>query len=126
VLLTEVNGRSAACFGGIYDLALGVDIFAAVADVATGRAPRALPRPGGRVAGQFNVITFDDDLAGNLLDYEAAATMPEFSSFRRAEERVRPLSEFGVVLGQIEIVGHSYDEVQERAEAMRRKLLKTK
>jgi hypothetical protein len=126
VRLTEVNGRSAACFGGIYDLALGADIFAAVADVATGRAPRALPRAGGQVAGQFNVIAFDDDLAGNLLDYEAAATMPEFSAFRRAEERVRPLSEFGVVLGQFEIVGDSYGEIHQRAAAMRRKLLKTK
>lgn len=126
VRLTEVNGRSAACFGGIYELALGADIFAAVADVATGREPRSLPRPGGQVAGQFNVITFDEDLAGKLLDYEAAATMPEFSAFRRAEERVRPLSEFGVVLGQIEIVGDSYGEIHDRAEAMRRKLLKTK
>jgi len=126
VRLTEVNGRSAACFGGIYELGLGADIFAAVADVATGHAPRVLPRPSERVAGQFNVITFEDDLAGNLLDYEVAATMPEFSVFRRAEERVRPVSEFGVVLGQIEIAGDSYDEVHARAEGMRRKLLKTK
>ena len=126
VRLTEVNGRSAACFGGIYELGLGADIFAAVADVATGRAPRRLPRPGGRVAGQFNVITFDDDLAGNLLDYEAAATMPELSVFRRAEEQVRVVSEFGAVLGQIEIAGDSYEEIHDRAEEMRRKLLKTK
>ncbi|MEA2237903.1 MAG: hypothetical protein QOC81_2627 [Thermoanaerobaculia bacterium] len=124
VRLTEVNGRSAACFGGIYELALQADIFAAVADVACGRAPRALPRAGGRMAGQFNVITFDDDLAGNLLDYEAAKGIPEFSAFRRADERVRPVSEFGVVLGQIEIAGDSYAEIHARAEAMRRKLLK--
>lgn len=126
VKLTEVNGRSAACFGGIYELGLGADIFAAVADVATGSAPRALPRPGARVAGQFNVMTFEDDLAGNLMDYDAAAAMPEFSAFRRAEARVRPVSEFGVVLGQIEIAGDSYDEIHARAEEMRRKLLKSK
>jgi hypothetical protein len=76
------------------------------------------------VAGQFNVITFDDDLAGNLLDYDAAAAMPEFSVFRRADERVRPVSEFGVVLGQIEIAGDSYDAIHERAEEMRRRLMK--
>jgi hypothetical protein len=126
VRLTEVNGRSAACFGGIYELALGADIFAAVADVATGREPRVPPRPDKRVAGQFNVITFDDDLAGNLLDYEVAATMPEFSPFRGAGERVRPVSEFGVVLGQIEIAGDSYGEIHAVAEGMRRKLFKTK
>jgi hypothetical protein len=126
VRLTEVNGRSAACFGGIYDLGLGADVFAAVTDVATGRAPRALPQPGGRVAGQFNVITFDADLASNLLDYDAAKAMPELSILRRAEERVRSVSEFGVVLGQIEIVGDSYAEIHGRAEEMRRKLLKTK
>ncbi len=126
VRLTEVNGRSAACFGGIYELAFGVDIFAAVADVATGCEPRACPRPAGRVAGQFNVITFDEDLAGNQLDYDTAEAMPEFSAFRRAGERVRPVSEFGVVLGQFEIAGDSYAEIDARAEAMRRKLLKAK
>jgi hypothetical protein len=125
VRLTEVNGRSAACFGGIYELALGADIFAAVAGVACGLAPRVLPRASGRVAGQFNVITFDDDLAGNLLDYDAAKLIPELSAFRRADERVRPVSEFGVVLGQIEIAGDSYAEIHARAEEMRRKLMKT-
>jgi hypothetical protein len=78
------------------------------------------------VAGQFNVITFDDDLAGNLLDYEAAKLIPEFSAFRRVDERVRPVSEFGVVLGQIEIAGDSYAEIHARAEEMRWMLLKTK
>jgi len=126
VRLTEVNGRSAACFGGIYELALGADIFAAVADVACGRTPRALPQVGGRVAGQFNVITFEDDLAGNLLDNDAAKMVPEFSAFRRADERVRPVSEFGVVLGQIEIAGDSHEEIHARAAEMRRRLLKTK
>lgn len=124
VRLTEVNGRSAACFGGIYELGLGADIFAAVADVATGRPPRNLPRTSRRVAGQFNVITFDNDLAGNLLDYDAAASMPEFSAFRKADERVRPVSEFGVVLGQIEIAGESYSAIHGRAEEMRRRLMK--
>jgi hypothetical protein len=126
IRLTEVNGRSAACFGGIYELGLHADIFAAVADVACGLPPRALPRVSGRVAGQFNVITFDDDLACNLLDYDAAKSIPEFSAFRRPDERVRPLSEFGIVLGQIEIAGDSYDEIHARAQEMRRKLLKTK
>ena len=126
IRLTEVNGRSAACFGGIYELALDADIFAAVADVACGLAPHALPRVRGRVAGQFNVITFEEDLAGNLLDYEVAKDIPEFSVFRRADERVRPVSEFGVVLGQIEIGGTSYSEIEDRAGEMRRRLLKTK
>jgi hypothetical protein len=126
VRLTEVNGRSAAFFGGIYELALEADIFAAVADVACGRAPRALPRAGEHVAGQFNVITFEEDLAGNLLDYETAKGIPEFSAFRRADERVRPVSEFGIVLGQIEIGSDSYDDIHSRAEEIRRKLLKTK
>jgi hypothetical protein len=124
VRLTEVNGRSAACFGGIYELGLGADIFAAVADVASGNSPRELPKTTDRVAGQFNVITFDDDLAGNLLDYDSAAAMPEFSVFRKADERVRTVSEFGVVLGQIEIAGDSYDAIHERAEEMRRRLMK--
>ncbi|HEV7427742.1 MAG TPA: hypothetical protein VGQ46_15375 [Thermoanaerobaculia bacterium] len=124
VRLTEVNGRSAACFGAIYELGLEADIFAAVADVATGQPPRQLPKKTGRVAGQFNVITFDDDLARNLLDYNAAASMPEVSVFRKPDERVRPVSEFGVVLGQIEIAGDSYAAIHQRAEEMQRRLMK--
>jgi len=126
IRLTEVNGRSAACFGGLYELALGADIFAAVADVATGVQPRQLPKGGHNVAGQFNVISFNEDLAGNLLDYDAAAAIPEFSAFRQASDLVRPVSEFGIVLGQIELVGDSYDEIHSQASAMRQRLLKTK
>jgi len=122
--LTEVNGRAAVCFAGIYDPVLGASIFEAVADVACGLPPRALPQATGRVAGQFNLITFAEDHAGNLADYTVAETIPELSLFRADDEYVKPMSEFGVVLGQLEIVGDSYGEIHARAEDVRRRVLK--
>ncbi|MEA2489319.1 MAG: hypothetical protein QOH21_1111 [Acidobacteriota bacterium] len=122
--LTEVNGRAAVCFAGIYDPVLGASIFEAVADVACGLPPRGLPQLTGRVAGQFNLITFAEDYAGNLADYSVAETIPELSLFRADDEYVKPMSEFGVVLGQLEIAGDSYDEIHARAEEVRRRVLK--
>ena len=122
--LTEVNGRAAVCFAGIYDPALGASIFEAVADLACGLPPRATPRDTGLVAGQFNLITFADDYAGNLADYAAAAEVEGLSLFRAENDRVRPVSEFGVVLGQVEIAGKTYEEIHARAEAVRRRVLK--
>lgn len=122
--LTEVNGRAAVCFAGIYDPVLGASIFEAVADLACGLPPRATPRDTGLVAGQFNLITFADDYAGNLADYAAAADVEGLSLFRAEHERVRPVSEFGVVLGQLEIAGKSYEELHARAEEVRRRVLK--
>ena len=122
--LTEVNGRAAVCFAGIYEPALGCSIWEAVADLACGLAPRVTPKPTGLVAGQFNLITFADDHAGNLADYAVAAEIDGLSLFRGEHERVRPMSEFGVVLGQLEIAGSSYEEIHARAEDVRRRVLK--
>lgn len=124
IRLTEVNGRAAVCFAGIYGPALGCSIFEAAADLAAGLPPRALPGPTGRVAGQFNVITFADDFAGNLVDHAAAGEVEGLKLFRREDERVRPVSEFGVVLGQLELAGATYDEIHARAEDVRRRILK--
>lgn len=120
IRLTEVNGRGAVCFAGIYGPALGASIFAAVADVACGLAPRSRPRPTGRVAGQFNLVTFSSGFAGELVDFVAAAGIPALRMFRSADDYVEPVSEFGVVLGQLELAGSSYEEIHAHAEAVRR------
>jgi hypothetical protein len=123
-VLTEVNCRSAASFAGLYEGCLGASIFAAVVELACGREPERLPGPNGRVGGQFNVVTFAEDRVENLVDLAALPAAPAFCLFRDPDEVVRPVSEFGTVLGQIELFGESYEEIRAEAERLRRRLLR--
>lgn len=124
IVTTEINGRAAVCFDGLYELALGRSIFPAIVELACGAAPCALPEPNGQVAGQFNLTTFAEGRAGDLLDYRGAEGIEGLSILRDADEHVRPTSEFGVVLAQLEIAGRTYEEIHERAERVREGLLK--
>jgi hypothetical protein len=120
--LTEVNGRAAVCFAGLYDGALGANIFAAVADVACGNDPRQLPARGEAVAGQFNVLTFEEGRTEDLVDFGEAAKFPELGIYHDPETVIRPTSEFGAVLGQIELSGDGYDAIHQKAEEIRRRV----
>ena len=120
----EVNARAAASFSVLYERCLGVSHSAAIAEVAGGGAPSALPRPDGKVGGQFNLITFAEGRLGDLLDFDAAREVPGISLDRPADDFVRPLSEFGVVLAQVELFGESYEEIHAEATRIRRRLLK--
>ena len=122
--LTEVNGRAAVSFAGLHRAALGANIFAAVADLACGKEPAECPQPTGHVAGQFNLISFQEAKAAELLDFEAAATIAELVLFHDPGHSIRPVSEFGSVLGQIELVGGSYEEIHARAEEIRKQVLR--
>jgi ATP-grasp domain len=120
--LTEINGRAAVCFAGLHNAALGADIFAAVADVACGDDPRAVPHGAGAVAGQFNVLAFEEGRAGDLVDFDAAANIPELALYHDRDTLIRPASEFGAVLGQIELSGPSYEAIHQKAEEIRRQV----
>jgi hypothetical protein len=117
--LTEINGRAAVCFAGLYHAALGADIFTAIADIACGDPPRQVPRGSGEVAGQFNVITFAEGRTRELVDLEEAARIPDLAIYHQPDEVIRPASEFGAVLGQIELSGPSYDVIHQKAEEIR-------
>ena len=120
--LTEVNGRAAVCFTGLYHAALGADIFTAIADLACGNEPREIPHGTGTVSGQFNVITFANGLAGELVDFEEARRIPELAIYHDRNDLIRPASEFGAVLGQIELSGSSYEAIHQKAEEIRRRV----
>lgn len=120
----EVNARAAASFSLLYERCLQVSHWAAIAEVAGGATPSILPRPDGTVGGQFNLITFAEGRVGDLLDLDAARETPGISIDRPADEIVRPVSEFGVVLAQIELFGGSYEEIHAEATKIRRRLLR--
>jgi 2-aminoethanethiol dioxygenase/cysteine oxidase family protein/ATP-grasp domain-containing protein len=124
IITTEINARAAVCFDGIYELALGRSIFPAIVDLACGELPRLVAQPTGQVAGQFNLITFAEGRAADLLDYDEAANVEGLSILRDKDEHVRETGEFGVVLAQLEIAGRTYQEIHDRAERVRHRLLK--
>jgi len=126
--LTEVNGRAAVCFAGLYAGALGADIFAAVADLACGAAGFSPPSGGlnaaaPRVAGQFNLLAFEEGTMAELVDFGAASEIPELALYHDPDTHIRPASEFGAVLGQIELTGPSYEAIHQKAQEIRSRVL---
>ena len=124
VTLTEVNGRAATCFYNLYRRCLGACIYEAGLRLAGGQSPPPPPRPTAVVGGQFNVITFGEDLAENLFDFRRAQEVGELTIYVEPGQEIRPVSEFGVVLAQIDLFGPSYEAIHAEAEALRRRLLK--
>ena len=122
IRLTELNGRAAASFANLYDAALDADIFAAIADVACGADPEPLPRATGRVAGQFSIITSGEGRAGELIDFDQAARVPELDLLYGADDEIRQAGAFGVLLAQVELSGASYDAIHRKAGEIRRRL----
>ena len=124
VTLTEVNGRAATCFYNLYRRCLGACIYEAGLRLAGGQSPPPPPRPTDVVGGQFNLITFGEDLAENLFDFRRAQEVGELTIYVEPGQEIRPVSEFGVVLAQIDLFGPSYAVIHAEAEALRRRLLK--
>ncbi|HEV7671234.1 MAG TPA: ATP-grasp domain-containing protein [Thermoanaerobaculia bacterium] len=120
----EVNTRAAASFSSLYERCLGASHWAAIVEAAGGNEPATLPTPNGTVGGQFNLVTFAEGRFGDLLDLDAAREVPGISLDRSPDDIVHPVSEFGVVLAQVELFGGSYDEIHAEATRIRRRLLK--
>ncbi len=124
VTLTEVNGRAATCFYNLYRRCLGACVYEAGLTLAGGQAPQPPLRQTEVVGGQFNFITFGEDLAENLFDFTRAQEVSDLATYVEPGQEIRPVSEFGVVLAQIDLFGPSYAAIHAEAAALRRRLLK--
>ncbi len=142
VTLTEVNGRAATCFYNLYRRCLGACVYEAGLTLASGRAPQPPLMQGVNVSsnrhemldtftpstdvvgGQFNFITFGEDLAENLFDFTQAQEVSDLTIYVEPGQEIRPVSEFGVVLAQIDLFGPSYAAIHAEAEVLRRRMLK--
>jgi hypothetical protein len=124
VTLTEINGRAATCFYNLYRNCMGACIYEAGLALACGHGPTLENARRDVIGGQFNFITFAEDSAENLLNHEHARTIPGMAIYFEEGSQVRQMSEFGIVLAQIDLFGSSYEEIHAEAEALRRRLLK--
>ena len=124
VTLTEVNGRAATCFYNLYRNCMGACIYEAGLSLACGHGPTLENARRDVVGGQFNFITFAEDSAENLFDHKQARSIPGMAIYFEEGSQVRQMSEFGIVLAQIDLFGSSYEEIHGQAAALRRRLLK--
>ncbi len=131
-VLTELNGRSAASFDGLYnrcltigdgDRATPATVFENTVRLACGQPPTPAPRLNGVVGGQFNFLTFGYGRAADLIDCPAAEEAG-VSLFVDPDDEIEPLSDLGTVLAQVELFGPEYAAVKRRADDLRRRLLK--
>lgn len=123
-LLTEINGRAAVCFGGLYEACFGRSLLEAVVALAGGCRPAPSPSPRGIVAGQYNFVTFGEGRVADLIDVEAARAAHNLWLLRDPVEHVRPASAFGVVLAQVELCGTAFEDLDAEANVLRRLLLR--
>jgi hypothetical protein len=124
VTLTEINGRAATCFYNLYRNCLGACIYEAGLALAGGREPTVPPAFNGTVGAQCNFVTFGTGRAEHLIDFERARTVPQLTLYVSEGDWVKPVSEFGFVLAQIDLFARSYTEIKEEIERLRRLLLK--
>ncbi len=124
VTLTEINGRAATCFYNLYRSCLGSCIYEAGLALACGQNPPPPETRSKRVGGQFNLITFAEDWADNLVDFACARTIPQLTMYFSPGDWIKQMSEFGIVLAQIDLFGSSYEEICAEANRLRQLLLK--
>ena len=124
VTLIEINSRAATCFYQLYCKCMNACIYEAGLTLASGRAPSLSSVCLHVVGGQFNLITFAEDAAENLLDHKQARAIPCMTIYFEPGSQVKQMSEFGIVLAQVDLFGDSYEEIHAQAETLRRRLLK--
>jgi len=124
VTLTEINGRAATCFYNLYRRCLGACVYEAGLQLACGRNPSVNLGAAKAVGGQFNFITFAEDRADRLFDFARARAISGLTLYFSETEQVKQMSEFGIVLAQLDLFGSSYEEIHAEAERLRRLLLR--
>lgn len=122
IKLIEINARAATTFYNLYRRVLGYDVYRAGVELCLGQQPKVRCTANG-VGGQFNMLTTQEGSSSDLFDYEVP--IPDFTDlFIPANTPIRQLSEYGVVIAQIELFGDTFAEIAARANAYRQRLLK--
>ena len=122
IKLIEINARAATTFYNLYRHVLGYDVYQAGIELCLGQQPTVRCIANG-VGGQFNVLTTQEGSSSDLFDYDVP--IPDFTDlFIPADTPIRQLSEYGVVIAQIELFGDTFAEIESTANAYRRRLLK--
>ncbi len=124
IKVMEINGRMIPISASLYRQCLNQgDPYTALIQIGMGYQPKT-PTLNGLVGGIFYITTFAQDLAKNLLDFAIANSLPNVEIRVTPEQEITDISASGFPLATVNLVGNSYEEIQQQANSLRRQLLK--
>jgi len=121
IKLIEINGRAAASFYNLYKKVYGYDVFEAGIKLCLDQKPDINLKQN-CFGGQFNILTEKEGNSNNMIYYNR---LPKSCNILiRPDKNVTQLSQFGRVIAQMELFGKSYAEIKDRADEIRKKVMK--
>lgn len=124
IKVMEINGRMIPVSASLYRQCLnGGDPYTALIGTGMGERPKT-PTLNGLVGGIFYLTTFAKGLAKNLFDFELAKQIDRLEIRTSPEQEIAEITPSGFTLATVNLVGNSYGEIRERANVIRRQLLK--
>ena len=124
IKILEINGRMIPISASLYRQCLNQgDPYTALISICMGEKPKN-PTHNGLVGGIFYMTTFAKDIAKNLFDFELANQFSNLEIRASPEHKITEISASGLTLATVNLVGNSYAEIHEKANDIRRKLLK--
>lgn len=133
LLVTEINGRSATVWESLYRGTFDTSVYDALLALHTGETDRVhslapeweLREDHDTVGAQFHAITFGEGPAERFLDFEAARSIEEtdVELFYSEGEQVEQTRTSGEWLARFQLYGSDYDDLVERADELRSRML---
>ncbi|MDJ1174627.1 ATP-grasp domain-containing protein [Roseofilum capinflatum] len=124
IKIMEINGRMIPISASLYRQCLNQgDPYSALISIGMGDRPKA-PTLNGLVGGIFYLTTFAKDRAENLFDFELAEKFDNIEIRVNPKQEIAEISPSGFTLATVNLVGNSYEVIHEKANNIRRKLLK--
>lgn len=124
IKVIEINGRMIPISAPLYRQCLNQgDPYTALISIAMGTRPKN-PTFNGLVGGIFYLTTFAKDIAKNLFNFELASQFSNVEVRVSPEQEITEISVSGLTLATVNLVGNSYVEIHDKANNIRRKLLK--
>ncbi|NEQ81907.1 MAG: hypothetical protein F6K26_17130, partial [Moorea sp. SIO2I5] len=124
IKVMEINGRMIPISASLYRQCLNQgDPYTALIQIGMGCQPKT-PTLNGLVGGIFYITTFGKDIAENLIDFEIANSIHHLEMRVTPEEKITDIGASGFPLATVNLVGNSYDEIHQKANSLRRQLLK--
>lgn len=122
-ILIEINSRAATCFYNLYKEIYDYDVYEAQSLLCLGIDPEVKLKTPVKIGGQYNIITLKEGDSSKIFDYELPVPF-HINRFINEHHHIHQLSEFGIVIEQIEIFGSSYNSINRKADNWRKALLK--
>jgi len=121
IILIEINGRAASAFYNLYKQVYNYDVIEAGIQLCLGQKPNIELKQNGFGA-QCNIVTIKEGNSSNMVHYDK---LPKSCSlFIPPNNNVMQFGECGRVIAQVELFGQTYAETKNKADAIRKRVMK--